>query len=72
MEWLTLEGGAQVFIDNPAKKGICKSCKTEFTWGTTKGNRWMPIVWVDGKAVSHFSNCPGAGKHRRDNNGQLA
>ena len=66
MQWLTLEGGAQVFIDSPEKKGVCKSCKAEFIWGVTKKNKWMPIVKNGDKYTSHFSNCPGSKNFRKD------
>jgi len=64
MEWIELDGGAKVFIDSESKKGVCKSCKTEFIWGITKNNKWMPIVKDGDKWVYHFSNCPGAAAHR--------
>jgi len=63
-EWVTLEGGAEVFLDD-SKTGICKSCKEKFNWGVTRTNKFMPVVKdASGKWVSHFSNCPGAGAHR--------
>ena len=64
MEWTELEGGAKVFFNG--KNGFCKSCKTAFSWGVTKNNKWMPVVKDEnGKFVSHFSNCPGAGEYRK-------
>jgi hypothetical protein len=65
MGWIELETGAKVFIDTATKKGVCKSCKTEFLWGVTKNKKWIPIVQVNGKWISHFANCPGAGEHRK-------
>ena len=37
----------------------------DFLWGITKNNKWIPVVQDEnGKFLSHFANCPGAGKHR--------
>lgn len=63
MEWITLEGGAEVFFNDA--KGKCKSCGVDFLWGTTKNNRWIPVVKDGDKYISHFANCPGAGEHRK-------
>ena len=64
MDKITLEGGAQVFFND--KNGKCKSCGVNFLWGITKNNKWIPVVQDEnGKHISHFANCPGAGEHRK-------
>ena len=64
MERITLGGGAQIYFNG--KEGQCFSCNARFLWGITKNNKWIPIVKDEnGKHISHFANCPGAGKHRK-------
>ena len=59
MEWITLEGGAEVFFND--QHGKCKSCGVDFLWGITRNNKWIPVVQDEnGKFLSHFANCPGA------------
>jgi len=65
-EWVKLEGGAEVFIDTPRRKGICKACKKEFVWGVTRKNRFKPVIQrEDGSWISHFVDCPNADQFRR-------
>ena len=64
MQWVTLEGGAKVFID----KEMCKRCKCEalIFWGITKKGKFMPVTQDEnGKWISHFANCPKAKEFRR-------
>lgn len=61
---IILKGGATVEIIG--KRGTCKSCGAVFEWAMTKGGGLMPVVQVDGEFVSHFANCPGAAKHRKN------
>lgn len=64
MNWITLEGGAEVFFNDA--KGKCKSCGADFLWGITINRKWIPVVQDEnGKYFSHFANCPGAGKYRK-------
>ena len=64
MNWITLEGGAQIYFNG--MKGQCKSCDANFLWGITKNDKWIPVAKDEsGKHISHFANCPGAGKHRK-------
>jgi hypothetical protein len=71
MNWITLEGGAEVFIEE-SKGGICKSCGTRFVWGVTRNNKFIPVTKTpEGKWISHFADCPGAGKHRKQPEGEL-
>ena len=58
-----LEGGVEVVFNG--MKGKCKSCGSRFIWGVTKNNKGIPVVKVDDKFVSHFSNCSGAGEYRK-------
>ena len=64
MPWTKLEGGAEVDFENRPKR-ICKSCGSSFRWGITKKKRWIPVVKIGDKFVSHFANCPGAAGHRK-------
>mgnify|MGYP001575581322 FL=1 len=64
MEWITLEGGAEVFFYET--DGKCKSCDAVLMWGITKNNEWIPVVQDEnGKFLSHFAGCPGAAEHRK-------
>lgn len=65
MNWIKLEGGAEVFLNDST--GVCKSCGKRFLWGVTKKNKWMPVTQnEDGTYISHFSDCSGASKHRKN------
>ena len=64
MTWTKLEGGAEVDFENRPKR-ICKSCGSSFRWGITKNKKWIPVVKIEDKFVSHFANCPGAAGHRK-------
>ena len=59
--WITLEGGAEVDIEN-RPEGVCKSCGAKFIWGVTKNHKWIPVVKLGDKFISHFADCPGAGE----------
>ena len=64
MEWITLEGGTEVFFYGT--DGKCKSCGANFLWSITKNNKWIPVVQDEnGKFLSHFADCPGAAEHRK-------
>ena len=63
-DYITLEGGAEVDIEN-RPKGVCKSCGMEFVWGVTKNHKWMPVVKFGDKYISHFADCTGAMEHRK-------
>ena len=64
MSWTKLESGVEVDFENRPKR-ICKSCGSSFIWGVTKNNKWIPVVKIEDKFVSHFANCPGAAGHRK-------
>ena len=64
MTWTKLESGVEVDFENRPKR-ICKSCGSSFRWGITKKKRWIPVVRIEDKLVSHFANCPGAAGHRK-------
>ena len=66
MEWITLEGGAEIYFSENIKLGKCKSCDADFLWGITQNQRWIQVVKDEsGKYVPHLVHCPGAGKHRK-------
>ena len=65
MKWITLEGGAEVFIDTEMRK-TCKKCGKQMIWGTTRSEKFMPVsITKDGKYISHFADCPNAKDFRR-------
>ncbi|MCC6352788.1 MAG: hypothetical protein IT577_02815 [Verrucomicrobiae bacterium] len=64
-------------VPAPEKRiaNTCRSCGREIVWLKTAAGKNMPVnsetvepgddVFQPGRHVSHFSDCPNAGEHRR-------
>jgi hypothetical protein len=65
MQQVTLEGGAQVFVNFNEEKGKCLSCNKVIWWATTIKGKKMPIEKIGSGYVSHFKTCPAAKEFRR-------
>ena len=75
--WQTAARSYQQRVPAPEKRiaNTCRSCGKEILWLTTASGKKMPVdaetvehgddVFQPGRHVSHFSDCPNAGEHRR-------
>lgn len=54
---VTLKGGAEVALDIN-RQSICKRCKKNIWWATTKYAKQMPVRKNgNGEWISHFTDC---------------
>lgn len=75
--WQTAARSYQQRVPAPEKRiaNTCRSCGREIVWLKTAAGKNMPVnaetvepgddVFQPGRHVSHFSDCPNAGEHRR-------
>jgi len=64
-----LKGGVAVTIPVNFKYAKCRGCSaTDIIWATTKSGKSMPIRWSEKEKdfISHFADCPGANKFRKE------
>lgn len=75
--WQARANQYQERVPAPEKRiaNTCRSCGREIVWLKTAAGKNMPVnaetvepgddVFQPGRHVSHFSDCPNAGEHRR-------
>jgi hypothetical protein len=60
---LSDSGRVRRLLSQIADRGTCKSCGVEIWWVKMPSGRLNPFT---ADAVSHFSDCPSASKHRKE------